>query len=146
MKTLPSFKAGLLLLAVACLASCKESPVVDFHSYEELLEYPYYSNGWYPDIARDDLFDIRETYDTYNKHVIGRYEFKIRPRYDSMVAHFAAASKEEALKKLAEIDHPQYPAWLDDIKNLNTDKYRFFKQGDFYLLMDKKENRFIFFK
>lgn len=126
--------------------SCNESPYVEFHSYQELNEYEFFSNGWFPEILKEDAFGIQETYDVTSKHVFGKFDFKRRPAYDSIIANYSIEAKDSLLDRMGKIYKPRYPQWFIQKEDFANDKCLFVKQNDFYLIVEKKANRIYFFR
>ena len=84
-------KIASLMIVWLCLSSCYESPHIDFHSYQELSEYNFISNGWIPEVVGNDAYSIQETYDVNNNHLFGKFDFKDRPKYDSIIKNYLIA-------------------------------------------------------
>ena len=126
------------------LTSCNELPYVEFHSYQELNEYEFFSNGWFPEIIREDAFGIQETYDVTSKHLFGKFDFKQRPAYDSIIANYRIVEKDSLLDRIEKINKPLYPQWFIQKKDFAGDKCLFVKQNDFYLIVEKESNRIYF--
>lgn len=126
--------------------SCNESPYVEFHSYQELNEYEFFSNGWFPEILREDAFTIQETYDVTSKHLFGKFDFKRRPACDSILMNYRIVEKDSLLDRIEEINKPRYPQWFIQKEELANDRCIFVKQHDFYLIVEKEANRIYFFR
>jgi hypothetical protein len=139
-------KITIFLTACLCLYSCNESPHIDFHSYQELSEYDFIRKGWFPEILKDDAFSIKESYDVNNKHLFGKFDFKNRPRYDSIFNSYLIVEKDSLLEKIEDIHKPRCPKWFVPKEYLTEDKYLIRRYNDFYLIMEKKANRIYFLR
>lgn len=136
----------VLLAILLSLTSCNGSPIVVFHSYDELTDYPFFDADWVPEIVRDDITDIRETYAVDNGHVFGRFDFINRNVYDSIFVQYQEANPDSLLLKINSIKRPKYPKWYIPKQELVSGKYQMAKQKGFYLLLARKENRIYFLK
>lgn len=128
------------------LTSCNESPYVEFHSYQELTEYNFFSNGWFPEILKEDAFGIQETYDVTSKHVFGKFDFKQRPDYDSIITNYRIVKKDSLLDQIGKINKPRYPQWFIQKEKLANNRCLFVKHHDFYLIVEKEANRIYFIR
>ena len=141
-----TIKTYLLMIVCLSLFSCIESPQIDFQSYQELSGYNFISNGWFPDILGVDSYNILETYDLNNNHAFGKFEFKQRPVYDSIIRNYQSVNADTLLTSLNKIGKPQYPSWFIPKAEVSGRNYIVVKQNNFYLLMEKKSNRIYFFR
>jgi len=128
------------------LTSCNESPYVEFHSYQELNEYNFFSNGWFPEILQEDAFGIQETYDVTSKHLFGKFDFKQRPDYDSIIANYRIVEKDSLLDQIEKINRPRYPQWFIQKEEFASDRCIFVKHHDIYLIVKKDANRIYFIR
>ena len=126
------------------LTSCNESPYVEFHSYQELNEYEFFSNGWFPEILREDAFGIQETYDVTNKHLFGKFDFKRRTACDSILANYRIVEKDSLVDRIEKINKPRYPQWFIRKEEFGNDRCIFVKHKDFFLIVEKEANRIYF--
>ena len=140
------FKLAFLFTVCLCFSSCNESPYVIFHTYQELSEYDFISEGRIPEILDVDAIEIRETYDITNKHIFGSFDFIRRPKYDSVIMSYPTGDKSSLLKMIKEIKKPRYPKWFIPEEDIIRGQYIIAKQKDFYLLMDKKVDRIYFLR
>jgi len=138
--------ATFLLTALFCLSSCNESPYVIFHTYQELSEYDFISQGRIPEIVNDDAVEIRETYDIAKNHIFGSFDFVRRTEYDSVIKCYSTGDKDSLIKRIEEINKPRYPKWFIPIEALTGGQYIIAKHKDFYLMMDKNANRIFFLR
>lgn len=129
-----------------CVLSCNESPQVDFHSYQELSEYNFISNGWIPEVLGTDAYSIQETYDINNHHLFGKFDFKYRSNYDSIMKSYPMLEEDSLLKKIEEIKKPRYPAWFVPKEDLKKDNYMMVKYKDFFVIMEKRTNRIYYLR
>jgi len=141
-----NFKIGLFFAAWLSFFSCNESPHIDFHSYEELSNYEFIQNGWFPEILNHDASDIRETYDVNNKHLFGKFDFKNRINYDSIVAGYSVVEKDSLIKRIKEIKRPRRPEWFIHPKDLTDNNFVFTVHNNFYLIIEKEKNRIYFLR
>jgi len=139
-------KIALFLIVWFSLSSCNESPQVDFHSYQELAEYDFIINGWFPEILGDDASGILETYDNQNRHLFGKFDFKRRPEYESAVKSYLIAEKDSLFERIENISKPRYPKWFIPKEDLTDDKYIIAKHDNFYLILEKKSNRIYYLR
>ena len=139
-------KIASLMIVWLCLFSCYESPHIDFHSYQELSEYNFISNGWIPEVIGNDAYSIQETYDVNNKHLFGKFDFKDRPKYDSIIKNYLIAEEDSLLIRIKEINKPRCPEWFIPKENLTKDKCVMVKVENFYLIMEKKRNRIYYLR
>lgn len=139
-------KITLFIIAMFCLSSCNESPQVDFHSYQELAEYDFIINGWFPEILGDDATGIMETYDIQSRHLFGRFDFRRRSEYESFIKSCPVLEKDSLFKRIVQINKPRYPKWFIPKADLSCDKYIFAKHDNFYLILEKKSNRIYFLR
>lgn len=141
-----TIKIVLGMIVCLCLSSCSESPQVDFYSYQELSEYNFINNGWIPEIVGNDAYAIRETYDINNNHLFGKFDFKYRPKYDSITKSYLVMKKDSVLARVEKINKPRYPKWFIPKEDLTKGNYILLKYGDFYLIMEKKINRIYYLR
>jgi hypothetical protein len=141
-----AIKTSTLLLVWLCIYSCNESPHIDFHSYQELSEYSFISNNWIPALVGKDAYTIQETYDTNNKHVFGKFDFKFRTDYDSIMKSYPATENDSLFARIAEILKPGYPEWFIPKEDLKKGNYVLAKYENFYLIMEKKVNRIYYLR
>jgi hypothetical protein len=94
------------------LFSCNESPQIDFHSYQELAEYNFICNGWIPEVLGNDAYSIHETYDVNSNHLFGKFDFKLRPTYDSIIKNYQLVEEDSLLERIKKIKRPRYPSWF----------------------------------
>jgi hypothetical protein len=134
-------RIALLLSACLSLYSCSESPHIDFHSYQELCEYEFIQNGWFPELLSEDASGIQETYDVNNKHLYGKFDFKNRPNYDSIMNNYSSVAKDSLIGRIEKIRKPRCPKWFIPMKDLTNNNYIIAEHNNFYLIMDKKANR-----
>jgi hypothetical protein len=139
-------KTAILLIAWLCVSSCYESPEVDFHSYQELSEYEFIYNGFFPEILKEDATHIQATYDITNKHVFGDFDFKRRSEYDLVINSYSIANKDSLLERIKKIHQPRTPKWFIPKEDLLKDNYLIVKHQNFYLMMDRKINRIYFLR
>ena len=136
----------MFLIGCFCLSTCNESPQVDFHSFQELAEYDFISNGWFPEILGDDASGIQETYDNQNKHLFGKFDFRSRPEYESVIKSYLIAEKDSLFERIEKINKPRYPKWFIPKADLTCDKYIIAKHDNFYLILEKKSNRIFYLR
>ena len=141
-----TIKTAFIVIVCLCIFSCNESPQIDFQSYQELSGYNFISNGWFPEILGTDSYNILETYDLNNNHAFGKFEFKQRPVYDSIIKNYRLVKAETLMSSLNMIGKPLYPAWFIPKAEVSGLNYVIVKQNTFYLLMEKKANRIYFFR
>jgi len=139
-------KIALILIGILGLTACNKSPRIDFHSYQELCGYSFFNNGWFPDILRVDAIKIQETYDVNNKHLFGKFDFTIREAYDSIVAGYPVVERDSVVAQIEKIKTPCCPEWFVPNDELSNEKYLFVYHNGFYLIMDKRANRFYFLR
>lgn len=139
-------KKASLILVCFFLLSCYESPQVDFHSYQELSEYNFIGNGWFPEILGKDAYGIQETYDSNNHHLFGKFDFTFRSGYDSIMKSYPVLEEDSLLKRIEEIKKPHCPAWFISKEELVNNHYIRVKHNNFYLVMNKKVNRIYFLR
>lgn len=125
-------------------ASCNQSPQIDFHSYQELSEYSYISNGWIPEILGSDVYGIQETYDIYNSHLYGKFDFTNRQRYDSIISTYPTIEPDSIIARINAIKRPQSPNWFIEIDYLSATKQKMVKHENFYLILEMSQNRIYF--
>lgn len=126
------------------IASCNQSPQIDFHSYQELSEYSYIGNGWIPEILGEDAYGIQETYDIYNNHLFGKFDFTNRTIYDSIINTYQPMKLDSIVARINTIDRPRCPDWFIEIDNLSTTKQKMVKHDNFFLIMMEGQNRIYF--
>lgn len=139
-------KIPIVLLLFLGLSSCSESPEVEFYSYHELMEYEFFSHGWFPGILKGDAFAIKETYDVGSRHAFGRFEFKQRKLYEAELRKCQPVDLGLLLDKIKKIKRPALPKWFAQKGNLTKDKYLLLRYDDFYLIAEKNANRIYFFR
>jgi len=139
-------KTVFLSIAYLCFSSCYESRHVDFHSYQELAEYSFISDGWIPEVMGQDACAIQETYDINNNHLFGKFNFKNRPVYDSIFKSCVLVSEDSLFAKIDAIRKPRCPEWFIPKERLVKSNYLMVKQQDFYLILEKKRNRIYYFR
>lgn len=144
MPNLHKFPSFLLLFF--CLSSCSESPYVEFYSYHELMEYEFFSHGWFPEILKEDAFAIKETYDVTSRHAFGQFEFKRRELYEVELKNYPSVSANLLLEKINKIERPTFPDWFVEKESIAKGQYLLVKSGDFYLIAEKTTNRIYFFR
>ena len=106
------FKIASILFVWLCLSGCSESPYVEFYSYHELMEYDFFSHGWFPRILKEDAFGIKETYDVSSHHAFGKFEFKQRDLYEPDFKTCRSVPADSLLSKIEEIERPSFPKWF----------------------------------
>lgn len=141
-----NFKLKILAIIWLFLFSCNESPNIDFHSYQELSEYNFIRDGWFPEILKADAYNIRETYDVNNKHVFGKFEFSDKTKYDSIIRTYSKADMDALFVRIDKIDKPSYPEWFISKSDLNKGNYTLVEQMDFYLIMLKETNKIYYLR
>jgi len=134
------------ILVLISLSSCYESPHIDFHSFQELSEYNFIRNGWIPEAVGNDAINIQETYEVANHHVFGKFDFKFRSTYDSIIQSYEHVEKDSLLARIEEIHKLRYPAWFIPKADLTTNNYRIAKHKNFYLILDRKINRIYYLR
>lgn len=139
------FKIASILFVYLCI-SCSESPYVEFHSYQELSEYEFFSHGWFPEILSEDAFAIQETYDISSRHVFGKFDFKHRATCDSSITNYEIVTKKALLGRIEKIDRPDFPEWFLSTENIDTTQYLLKTHNDFYLIVSKTANRIYFLR
>ena len=139
-----TIQTTLLILFLQCLVSCSESPHIDFHSYQELSGYNFIGNGWFPEILGRDAINIQATYDMATHHVYGKFDFKNRASYDSIIQRYHLVRTDSILAMITEIRKPRYPSWFIPKEEITDSNYVVATHEDFYLLMDKKRNNIYF--
>jgi hypothetical protein len=139
-------KTITLLIILFFLYSFNESPHIDFHSYQELLEYDFIKNGWFPAILRDDAYMIQETFDYTSKHLFGRFDFKNRSNYDSIIQMYPLIELDSLINQIEKINIPAYPDWFVPKENINKSNFILVKENDFYIIMERKANRIYFLR
>jgi hypothetical protein len=139
-------KSVSLSIVCLCFSSCYESRHVDFHSYQELAEYSFISDGWIPEVMGQDACDIQETYDINNNHLFGKFDFKNRPVYDSIFKSCVVVREDSLLAKIDAIRKPRCPEWFISKERLGRSNYLMVKQQDFYLIMEKSRNRIYYLR
>lgn len=127
-------------------ASCNQSPQIDFHSYQELSEYSYIGNGWIPEILGADASGIQETYDIYNNHLYGKFEFANRAIYDSIINTYQPIKLDSIVAKINAIERPRCPDWFIEIDNISATKQKMLKHDNFYLIADMNQHRIYYLR
>jgi len=140
------FTPFLLITMLLCLGACNDTPMVVFHSYDELTEYSFFGDDWVPEIVQNDITDIRETYAVENGHVFGRLDFVHRALYDSIFGQYGKANQDSVLMKIHSIKRPKYPDWFIPENELISGKYAIATHHGFYLWMAQAQNRIYFVK
>ena len=133
-------------LVCLCFSSCYESPHIDFHSYQELSEYNFITHGWIPELMGEDAYAIQETYDVNNRHLFGKFEFKDRVRYDSIIKSYSVVEGDSLLAAIKAINKPRYPKWFIPKEELVKGNYIMVKHENFYLIMEKNGNRIYYLR
>ena len=141
-----SIKTASIIIVLLSLFSCNWSPQIDFQSYKELSGYDFIDNGWFPEILGNDSYNILETYDLYNNHSYGKFDFKQRSLYDSIIRNYQRVKVDTLLSVMNKIRKPRYPSWFIQKAEVTGSNYVLAKQNNFYLLMEKKTNRIYFFR
>lgn len=141
-----NLKIAVLLTTCLSFSSCNESPYVIFHSYQELSEYDFISQGRIPEIVNDDAIEIRETYDITNNHIFGSFDFIHRPEYDSVINGYSKGDKGSLLKRIEDISKPRYPKWFIPKEDINGGKYIIANHKGFFLMLDRNVNRIYFLR
>lgn len=136
----------LLFFIQLIISGCNDTPMVVFHSYDELTDYPFFGSSWVPEIVQEDITDIRETYAVENGHVFGRLDFTRRPVYDSIFSGYSTANQDSLLAKINSIKRPEYPDWFIPEKEITSGKYSLARHKGFYLFLHRTENRMYFLK
>jgi hypothetical protein len=116
-------KTITLLIILFFLYSCNESPHIDFHSYREFSEYDFIKNGWLPEILKDDAYMIQETFDYSNKHLFGKFDFKNRSNYDSIIHTYLLTDRDSLINHIGKINKPIYPDWFVPKENINKSSF-----------------------
>jgi hypothetical protein len=135
-----------ILIVWLSVLSCHESPHVDFHSYQELAEYNFIGNGWIPEILGKDAVGIQETYDVNNTHLFGKFDFKFRLTYDSIIKKYQPVTQDSLLEQIKKIKMPRYPAWFIQKNDLKKENFVLAKNKEFYIIMEKKTNRIYYLR
>lgn len=133
-----------ILILILCLSACSESPYVEFYSYHELMEYEFFSHGWFPGILKEDAFAIKETYDVGSRHAFGQFEFKRRNLYEAELKNCRLVPADSLLTIIAEIERPVVPQRFATTENIAKGQYILVKYDDFYLIAEKNANRIYF--
>jgi len=128
------------------LSACYESPHIDFHSFQELSEYNFIRNGWIPEVVGTDAYNIQETYDVGNHHVFGKFDFKYRSTYDSIIQSYDRVEKDSLLGRIEKIHKPRYQKWFIPKTDLAGGNYVITKHDNFYLILDTKINRIYYLR
>jgi len=139
-------KTITFLIICFFLYSCNESSHIDFHSYQELSEYDFINNGWFPEILKDDAYMIQETFDYNNKHLFGKFDFKNRSNYDSIIHTYLLADRDSLINHIGKINNPNYPDWFVPKENINKNNFILAKENDFFIIMERKANRIYFLR
>jgi hypothetical protein len=139
-------KLSFFLSLFLCLSACNESPVVEFYSYHELMEYDFFSNGWFPGILKEDAFGIKETYDVTSRHAFGKFEFKQRELYEADLKDCPTVAAGLLQEMMDKIERPSLPQWFVPKDSIAKGHYLLVKHGDFYLIAEKSANRIYFFR
>ncbi len=139
-------KITFSVILFLCLSGCNESPVVEFYSYQELMEYEFFSHGWFPGILKEDAFGIKETYDVTSRRAFGQFEFKQRELYEADLKDCPPVAIGLLLEKIGKIERPALPKWFVPKDSIAKGYYLLVKHGDFYLIVAKNTNRIYFFR
>jgi hypothetical protein len=139
-------KISAILILFLFFSACSESPFVEFYSYHELMEYEFFSHGWFPEILKEDAFAIKETYDVGSRHAFGRFEFKQRELYEADLKTCLPVAPDLLLEEINKIERPAFPEWFVEKENIAKGQYLLVKSGDFYLIAEKITNRIYFFR
>jgi hypothetical protein len=131
----------LFLLAFFCFSSCDESPKIDFHSFQELSQYDFIRNGWFPEILQNDACNIQETYDINNKHIFGKFDFIEKSKYDSIISTCLLVPMDSLIEHMEKINKPKYPQWFIPKDDLKNSRYTVVKQKEFYLIIERDKSR-----
>jgi len=144
---MPKFlKLSFFLSLFLCLSGCNESPVVEFYSYHELMEYEFFSHGWFPEILKEDAFAIKETYDVTSRHAFGQFEFKQRELYEADLKNCPPVTAALLVEKIGKIERPSLPKWFVSKDSITKGNYLLVRYSDFYLVAEKNANRIYFFR
>lgn len=119
---------------------------MEFYSYRELMEYEFFSHGWFPGILKEDALAIKETYDVSSRHAFGQFEFKQRELYEAELSKCQLVASGLLLDKVESVKRPVLPKWFAQKDNITKGKYLLVKYDDFYLLAEKNANRIYFFR
>lgn len=139
-------KLSFFLILFLSFSGCNESPYVEFYSYHELLEYDFFSHGWFPGILKEDAFGIKETYDITNRHAFGKFEFKQRDLYEPDFKTCRSVPADSLLGKIEEIKRPSFPKWFVPKENIAKSQYLLLKYNDFFLIVEKNTNCIYFLR
>lgn len=139
-------KLSFFLILFLCFSGCNESPVVEFYSYKELMEYDFFSHGWFPGILKEDAFGIKETYDVSSRHAFGKFEFKQRELYEADLKNCPPIAIGLLQEKIGKIERPALPKWFVPKDSIANGHYLLVKHGDFYLIAAKNASRIYFFR
>ncbi len=146
MPNLLKLSFALILCLFLSLSGCSESPYVEFYSYHELMEYEFFSHGWFPGILKEDAFAIKETYDVGSQHAFGQFEFKKLELYEAELSKCLPVVSGLVLDKIEKIKRPALPKWFVPKDSIANGKYLLLQQGDFYLITEKNAYRIYFFR
>src|SRR5690242_9940535 len=105
-------KLSFLLILFLCLSACNESPVVEFYSYHELMEYEFFSRGWFPEILKEDASGIKESYDVSSRYAFGQFEFKQRELYEADLKTCPTVAAGLLQEMMDKIERPSLPQWF----------------------------------
>jgi len=131
------FKIATILFLWLCFSGCNESPYVEFYSYHELMEYSFFSHGWFPGILKEDAFGIKETYDVTSRHAFGKFEFKQRDLYETDFKTCRSVPADSLLGNIEEIERPSFPKWFVPKDSIAKGHYLLLKHNDFFLIVEK---------
>ncbi len=134
------------LMLFLLLSACSESPYVEFFSYHELMEYKFFSHGWFPGILKEDAFGIKETYDISSRHVFGQFEFRQRELYEVELKSCPFVAAGLLQEKIGKIERPSLPKWFIPKDSIADGHYLLVRYGDFFLITGKNANRIYFFR
>jgi hypothetical protein len=98
------------------------------------------------EILNDDASAIQETYDIASNHLYGKFDFKNRTKYDSIIKSYIVVRRDSLLEKIEKINRPRCPEWFISKEDITNDKYIIVKNKDFYLMMDKEANRIYYLR
>jgi len=140
------FKIAIILFVWLCFPGCNESPYVEFYSYHELMEYDFFSHGWFPGILKEDAFGIKETYDVTSRHAFGKFEFKQQDLYETDFKTCRTIPADSLLGKIEEIERPFFPKWFISRDSIAKGHYLLLKYNDFFLIVEKNTNCIYFLR
>ncbi len=139
-------KLSFFLILFLSFSGCSESPYVEFYSYHELMEYNFFSHGWFPGILKEDAFGIKETYDVTSRHAFGKFEFRQRDLYEPDFKICRSVPADSLLSKIEEIERPSFPRWFIPKGDITKSQYLLLKDKDFFLIVEKNTNCIYFLR